>query len=138
MIDVQGIDLSTRKLCAICLQVASGLAYLHSSSLEHYDIKAENILVSRDITESTSLSRIHVKVTDFGLARLVPMDCTTTITSAMTKGAQRAGSVKNIGFLVCGHRALSSFFQTHTVAQVGRHPAHSRNLRIHATRNFEI
>ncbi|KAG8756264.1 hypothetical protein FRC12_010626 [Ceratobasidium sp. 428] len=46
---------------ALCTQVADGLAYLHSIPLAHGDIKAENVLISR---EGTAL------LADFGGAKL--------------------------------------------------------------------
>jgi tRNA A-37 threonylcarbamoyl transferase component Bud32 len=45
----------------VCAQVARGLAAAHDSGIVHRDIKAQNVLLSRDGA---------VKLTDFGIARL--------------------------------------------------------------------
>ncbi|KAL6603158.1 hypothetical protein ACP70R_043519 [Stipagrostis hirtigluma subsp. patula] len=52
----------------ICIGVAQGLAFLHDSvrpHIVHRDIKASNILLSKDLTP---------KISDFGLAKLLPSD----------------------------------------------------------------
>ncbi|KAI4313888.1 hypothetical protein L6164_026834 [Bauhinia variegata] len=51
----------------IAIETASALAYLHASDIIHRDVKTNNILV--DNTYS-------VKVADFGLSRLFPIDVT--------------------------------------------------------------
>ncbi|CAA6669917.1 unnamed protein product [Spirodela intermedia] len=52
----------------ICVGVARGLAFLHQDvrpHIIHRDIKASNILLDRDMTP---------KISDFGLAKLIPMN----------------------------------------------------------------
>ncbi|KAM0887757.1 hypothetical protein ACQ4PT_028799 [Festuca glaucescens] len=52
----------------ICIGVAQGLAYLHDGvrpHIVHRDIKASNILLDEDLTP---------KISDFGLAKLLPAD----------------------------------------------------------------
>ncbi|XP_012698675.1 cold-responsive protein kinase 1 isoform X2 [Setaria italica] len=54
----------------ICLGIARGLAYLHhgvNPHIVHRDIKASNILLDRDLTP---------KISDFGLAKLLPPNAT--------------------------------------------------------------
>ncbi|XP_021314929.1 putative serine/threonine-protein kinase isoform X4 [Sorghum bicolor] len=54
----------------ICLGIARGLEYLHhgvSPYIVHRDIKASNILLDRDLTP---------KISDFGLAKLLPPNAT--------------------------------------------------------------
>uniref|UniRef100_A0A0A9D898 Protein kinase domain-containing protein n=1 Tax=Arundo donax TaxID=35708 RepID=A0A0A9D898_ARUDO len=54
----------------ICLGIAQGLAYLHhgvSPHIVHRDIKASNILLDKDLTP---------KISDFGLAKLLPPNAT--------------------------------------------------------------
>ncbi|XP_075488460.1 cold-responsive protein kinase 1-like isoform X2 [Primulina tabacum] len=52
----------------ICIGIARGLAYLHEEvrpQIVHRDIKASNILLDKDLTP---------KISDFGLAKLIPVD----------------------------------------------------------------
>ncbi|CAH8383096.1 unnamed protein product [Eruca vesicaria subsp. sativa] len=51
----------------IAIETASALSFLHNSGIIHRDIKTANILLDEDYT---------VKVADFGLSRLFPMDKT--------------------------------------------------------------
>ena len=50
---------------SICVQVAQVLAFAHGRGIVHRDVKPENLRVRRD------LGTIHVKVLDFGIARLL-------------------------------------------------------------------
>ena len=71
---VEGDDLSTLldrdgalaydEAFAVTLKVAEALAYAHHKGVVHRDIKPENVRVRRD------LAGLHVKVLDFGIARL--------------------------------------------------------------------
>ncbi|PIN03329.1 Serine/threonine protein kinase [Handroanthus impetiginosus] len=51
----------------IAIETADALAYLHKSDIIHRDVKTNNILLDNDF---------HVKVADFGLSRLFPIDVT--------------------------------------------------------------
>lgn len=63
-----GIQFSWKTRTKICIGVAKGLAYLHEQvNVVHRDIKASNILLDKDLMP---------KISDFGLARLVPPDMT--------------------------------------------------------------
>lgn len=64
------IQFSWRIRTKICIGVARGLAYLHEEvrpHIIHRDIKASNILLDKDLTP---------KISDFGLAKLIPPNMT--------------------------------------------------------------
>ncbi|CAN6220401.1 unnamed protein product [Urochloa humidicola] len=62
------IQFNWRTRVNICIGVAQGLAFLHDTvrpHIVHRDIKASNILLDKDLT---------AKISDFGLAKLLPSD----------------------------------------------------------------
>ncbi|KAI0507291.1 hypothetical protein KFK09_013415 [Dendrobium nobile] len=64
------IQFSWKTRCKICIGVARGLAFLHEEvepHIVHRDIKASNILLDKDLTP---------KISDFGLAKLLPPNAT--------------------------------------------------------------
>ncbi|XP_009766561.1 cold-responsive protein kinase 1 [Nicotiana tabacum] len=64
------LQFSWKTRTKICIGVARGLAFLHEEVqpyIVHRDIKASNILLDRDLTP---------KISDFGLAKLIPADMT--------------------------------------------------------------
>ncbi|XP_021644324.1 cold-responsive protein kinase 1 isoform X2 [Hevea brasiliensis] len=64
------IQFSWRARSKICIGVARGLAFLHEDlrpHIVHRDIKASNILLDKDLTP---------KISDFGLAKLIPPNMT--------------------------------------------------------------
>uniref|UniRef100_A0A5B7A0E9 Protein kinase domain-containing protein n=1 Tax=Davidia involucrata TaxID=16924 RepID=A0A5B7A0E9_DAVIN len=64
------IQFSWRTRTRICIGVARGLAFLHEEvrpHIVHRDIKASNILLDKDLTP---------KISDFGLAKLIPPNMT--------------------------------------------------------------
>ena len=69
-IDMKG-KLDIREALNISVQIASGLSAAHENRIIHRDIKPQNIIMSRDG---------KVKVTDFGIAKVV--DSTTVTTTA--------------------------------------------------------
>ncbi len=64
----------------IMLQIAQGMRYLHDGRMMHRDLKSKNVLVNviRSQNPRVSSSVLQVKVTDFGLAKLMDNSrCTT-------------------------------------------------------------
>jgi len=57
----------------ICLQICSGMRYLHREGTVHRDLKPENVLVNVKSAKELSLGlvRIECKICDFGLARQI-------------------------------------------------------------------
>ena len=58
---------SERHASNVCQQLATALQYIHSKNVVHRDLKPENIL----LTESSSQYEYHIKIADFGLAKLM-------------------------------------------------------------------
>jgi serine/threonine protein kinase len=56
---------SARQSMEYWLQVLSGIAYLHQKGIVHRDLKPENVLIDAEN---------RAKITDFGLARLLPAE----------------------------------------------------------------
>ncbi|CAL9131003.1 unnamed protein product [Musa textilis] len=70
LISFYSIEFNWRTRVRICIGVARGLAFLHEEvqpRIVHRDIKASNILLDKDLTP---------KISDFGLARLLPPNTT--------------------------------------------------------------
>ena len=62
----------------LCLQVAEGMAFVHSCGLIHRDLKPANVFLSADFEalrttknegNSGVINPVHVKIGDFGLSR---------------------------------------------------------------------
>lgn len=63
-------------------EILDSIAYMHSRGIIHRDLKPENVLLDRDM---------HVKITDFGTAKILP-DPKTTAGSGETVGSPTDGA----------------------------------------------
>lgn len=54
-------DLSVRRMIELCIKLAEGLDFLHHNGIVHRDVKPENFLFTRDMSQ--------VKIVDFGLSK---------------------------------------------------------------------
>jgi serine/threonine protein kinase len=69
----QAGKLSPREIVSLAAQIAEGLASAHRQGLIHRDVKPANILLERDTKDVSGvqpLSSWHVRIADFGLARI--------------------------------------------------------------------
>ena len=63
------ISLNTKKVIKFASDIASGMSHLHAENIIHLDLACRNLLVNfaaKDVQ--------HVKITDFGLSRLMEAD----------------------------------------------------------------
>ncbi len=75
--------LPPRRLAHIAHQIAEGLAQAHAAGIVHRDLKPQNIMVS---------DTDHVKIVDFGLAKLKRLDGP-DLSQAMTQSAGTAAGI---------------------------------------------
>jgi predicted Ser/Thr protein kinase len=80
---LQAERIKSREALAIVPQICDALQYAHDRGIVHRDIKPENLLIDR---------RGHVKVADFGLAKLVGAE-----SEAVARGEPGAGAWSEAG-----------------------------------------
>ncbi len=71
MIDKSGSPMAVRRACDILAQIADALDHIHRRGIVHGDVKAENIMLTRELpADATGAQRRRVaRLLDFGLAR---------------------------------------------------------------------
>jgi eukaryotic-like serine/threonine-protein kinase len=84
--------LPARKVLSLASQIADGLARAHEAGIVHRDLKPENVMLTRDG---------HVKILDFGLAKLSQpeVDGAGTMTPTITKGTEPGMVMGTIGYM---------------------------------------
>ena len=86
--------LALNEVLEIAMQVASALAAAHAKGIVHRDIKPENIMVD----EGSHLGRRnHVKVLDFGIAKLADLPAAALKAEAATRLLVNTGEGRAIG-----------------------------------------
>lgn len=90
---VRGVPLELSDALAFAIQIADALAAAHRQGIVHRDLKPGNIMLARPSAGSSS--RPHVKLLDFGLARLrvEPAVTDTAVTSPITAEGTIIGTV---------------------------------------------
>lgn len=78
---IGGRPLDTQQVVDIAMQAADALDAAHSKGITHRDIKSSNIMIT---------SRGHVKVLDFGLAKIIEQDRAATEASTRLKTGEGA------------------------------------------------
>lgn len=110
--------LSEDDAIAIALQVCSALGYAHHNRIVHRDIKPHNIVID---------DSGHVKVTDFGIARIVEDGATVTQTGAMIGTPQYFSPEQAQGYITGAPSDLYSLGITIFEMVTGRLPFNGDN-----------
>jgi serine/threonine protein kinase/Tol biopolymer transport system component len=87
---LRGGALSRRKSIEYALQAARGLAAAHERGIIHRDLKPENLFVTRDG---------HLKILDFGLARLLPPIEDSADSPTATRGTDPGTVLGSVGYM---------------------------------------
>ena len=84
--------LPVKKLLAISPQIADGLGRAHEAGIVHRDLKPENVMLTKDG---------HVKILDFGLAKLttVEVDGAGTRAPTVTRGTEPGVVMGTVGYM---------------------------------------
>ncbi len=109
--------LSLDKKVAVLVQVLAGLAHAHQAGIVHRDIKPANVFLNHDG---------HVKIMDFGVARLISASMTGTGNIIGTADYMSPEQVK--GARVDGRSDLFSVGCMLYELVAGRRPFHAENL----------
>jgi serine/threonine protein kinase len=112
---VKEAPLSSREVCLIGMQVCQALAYAHGQGVIHRDLTLKNIMIQLDQEEKS-----HVKIVDFGLAKLLHAEMQTTghvimgtpfyLSPELIKGAKVDGRADIFAFGVGLYRILNGRF----------------------------
>jgi hypothetical protein len=87
---LRGGALPTRKAIDFASQIARGLAAAHGKGIVHRDLKPENLFVTKDG---------HLKILDFGLAKLQPERAGDTQSPTLTRGTDAGTVLGSVGYM---------------------------------------
>src|SRR5262249_28647660 len=84
--------LPLKRLLSLASQIADGLARAHEAGIVHRDLKPENVMLTKDG---------HVKILDFGLAKLSQpeVDQAGTMAPTITRGTEPGIVMGTVGYM---------------------------------------
>jgi Tol biopolymer transport system component len=84
--------LPVRRLLSLAAQIADGLARAHEAGIVHRDLKPENVMLTKDG---------HVKILDFGLAKLSQpeVDGAGSVAPTITRGTEPGIVMGTVGYM---------------------------------------
>ena len=67
---IGSFQIGKNECITIMYQLIDAIKYMHASGIVHRDIKPDNILIVKDVDDSV----LRIKITDFGLSKIITPD----------------------------------------------------------------